>query len=268
MKTNMYSINPIADTSAYTSELAKSMIDKIFFLDKVDANIIIDFGCADGVLLDFISKIFPELTLIGYDLDPEMIQKAIDRGNENIHFTTSWDNVEEIVSLHKGKGHKSCLLMSSVIHEAHSYLSKEDLETMWDQIWGKDAVPFDYIAIRDMMVSRATSRPADPIQVARVRQIFDTDKLDEWEGHWGAIDENWSLVHFLLTYRYEASWKRELQENYLPVNYESFMSSIPAEFMPVFKEHFTLPFLRRKVKSDFGIDLVDRTHIKLVLERT
>jgi hypothetical protein len=74
-------------------------------------------------------------------------------------------------------------------------------------------------------------------------------------------------VHFLLTYRYSGtSWSREVRENYLPTSYEEFMSSVPNEYFPVFKETFTLPFLRRRVKADFGIDLADRTHMKLVLE--
>lgn len=260
---------PINDTDCYTVEMAKSLIDKVFFLDKVDAGLFVDFGCADGAMLAFIDRVFPGVSLVGFDSDEAMVERAR-RTNpgKGIVYTSSWDEVDEQVRRHRTAGVKSCLVLSSVIHEAHSYLSQAGLEAMWNRVWGGDKASFDYVAIRDMMVSRATTRPADPIQVARIRQVFDPERLDEWEAQWGSIDENWSMVHFLLTYLYEKNWSREVRENYLPVSYEAFLSSIPSRFFPVFKEHFTLPFLRRRVREDFGIDLADRTHLKLVLEAT
>lgn len=259
---------PITDTDVYTVEMSKSLIDKVYFLDKVDAGLFVDFGCADGKMLGFIDKVFPGVSLVGFDNDEAMLARAREENpGRGIVYTSSWDEVSKIVQKHRDAGVKACLVLSSVIHEAHSYMTRSEVEAMWSRVWGKE-FRFDYVAIRDMMVSRSTTRPADPLQVARIRQVFNPDKLDEWEAQWGSIEENWSLVHFLLTYRYELNWSREVKENYLPVNYETFLSSIPNRFVPIFKEHFTLPFLRRRVKEDFGIDLADRTHLKLVLEAT
>jgi len=259
---------PIDNANLYIAEMGKSLVDKSFFVDKVDANVFVDFGCADGMMLGFIDKVFPGLTLVGYDNDPEMIRRAkTDNPGSGILYTSSWDEVENAIRKKRAEGQRTCLVLSSVIHEAHSYMSETEMKEMWSRVWGMDGhVRFDYVSIRDMMVSRTTTRPADPIQVARVRQVFDPVRLDEWEAQWGSIEENWSLTHLLLTYRYTENWKRELKENYLPVNYETFLSSIPAQFFPVFKEHYTLPFLRRRVKEHFGFDLSDRTHLKLVLE--
>lgn len=258
---------PISDADLYTSEMSKSLVDKVYFVDKVDAGLFVDFGCADGTMLAFMEKVFPGLSLVGYDNDPEMVERAraVNPGHA-IRYTSSWDEVEETVAKHRDARVRSCLVLSSVIHEAHSYMSESEMRLMWDRVWGHHGLRFDYVAVRDMMVSRSTSRPSDPLQVARIRQVFDPARLDEWEAQWGSIEENWSLVHFLLTYRYTVNWSREVKENYLPVNYEAFLASIPHEFFPVFKEHFTLPFLRRRVKEDFGFDLADRTHLKLVLE--
>ena len=263
----MNAITPILDTVGYNEKMAKSLIDKIYFLDKVDADVFVDYGCANGVMLAFIEKVFPGVTLIGYDNDAQMIEtaKATNPGS-GILFTSDWNEVIEAVKGYKEKGRKACLVLSSVIHEAYSYLSSAELAAMWDQVWGKDGFRFDAIAIRDMMVSRTTSRPSDPMAVARVRQVFDLEKLGEWESNWGSIDENWSLTHFLLTYQYTVNWKREVKENYLPIAYEDFLNSIPRHYVPTFKEHFTLPYLRRSVRKDFGIELADRTHIKLILE--
>lgn len=258
----------ITNTISYTTEMAKSLIDKIYFLDKVDAGLFVDFGCADGIMLDFISKVFPGIILVGYDNDDEMIEKAkVKNAHNDVIFTSSWEEVAKIVSEHRDAGTKSCLVLSSVIHEVHSYLSQTQIDNVWKMVWGTDTIAFDYIAIRDMMVSRTTTRPSDSLQVARVRQLFDIDMLDEWEANWGGIEDNWSLTHFLLTYRYKENWTREVKENYLPVSYEKFMASVPKRFTPIFKEHFTLPFLRRKVREDFGFELADRTHLKLILER-
>lgn len=259
--------SPILDRSTYTTEMAKSLIDKVYFLDKVDAELFVDFGCADGTMIAFIEKVFPGVELVGYDADPTMVARA--RANNpasDAVFTDSWEEVTEIVARRRESGSRSCLVLSSVIHEAYNYLSVGELENFWRRVWGKDGIRFDAVAIRDMMVSRTTSRPSDPIAVARVRQVFDQGRLSDWEANWGSIDENWSLTHFMLTYRYEANWDREVRENYLPIPFEQFLSSVPNEYVPTFKEHFTLPFLRRSVRRDFGIDLADRTHLKLILE--
>src|SRR5690606_6062137 len=109
---------------------------------------------------------------------------------------------------------------------------------------------------------------SDSLSVLKVRQRFDQDKLNEFEVQWGSINENWSLVHFLLKYRYQTNWKREVRENYLPLSYEDLISKIPPGWNPIFHEHFTLPFIRQQVQRDFNIDLQDRTHVKLILKRS
>ena len=41
--------NPIADLNRYNLSMSKSLIDKIFFMDKIDDTIkvIVDYGCAE-----------------------------------------------------------------------------------------------------------------------------------------------------------------------------------------------------------------------------
>ena len=264
----------IADNEWYNAEMAKPLIDKIFFLDKVDAHMFVDFGCANGVMLAFIEKVFPGMTLVGYDVNEEMIEhaRARDPGSAVV-YTSDWNEVIRLVKKYKttapADGNKVCLVLSSLLHELHSYLDDADKQDAYKKIWGDDGIEFDYIAIRDMMASRAASRPSDPIAVARVEQVFEKEHpglLAQWKSRWGDLSENWSYLHFLLKFRYTHNWEREYRENYLPHNYEDFMASIPAKYMPVYKDHFTLPFLRREVKRHFELPLTDATHIKLVLE--
>lgn len=70
--------NPIADLNRYNLSMSKSLIDKIFFMDKIDDTIkvIVDYGCADGALIRFLAPLFPEMTFIGYDKNEDMISRA------------------------------------------------------------------------------------------------------------------------------------------------------------------------------------------------
>lgn len=262
--------NAISDIGRYNAEMAKSLIDKIYFLDKVDASMFVDFGCADGTMLAFVAKLFPDLVLVGYDADEAMMETARSvHGEDRIVFTSDWAIVEKMRREHTASGGKTCLVLSSVIHEMHSYMEDEALNEAFAKIWGDGGEGFDYVAVRDMMVSRAASRAADPLAVARIRQVFGSrnrGKLEQWEARWGSLIENWSLIHFLLTYRYIHNWDREVRENYLPVNTEDFLASVPANMVPIYMDHFTLPFLRRRVAEDFGLDIPDATHLKVVFE--
>lgn len=250
----------IQDPAHYKEEMKKSLIDKIFFVDKINVSMIVDFGCANGIMLDFLQGVFPEYEYIGYDISNDMIEAAKNI-NDIVTFTTDWSEVESRV---KNTGGKKALVLSSVIHEVYSYMSVSDIEEFWQRIWNSG---FDYIVIRDMMVERATSRASDPLMVARIKQIYDKRKLMQWETQWGGLHEQWSLVHFLLTYRYEVNWEREHKENYLPLNLEDLLSLIPSEYFPIYMDHYCLPFIKNKIREDFGIDLQDRTHIKLIVEK-
>lgn len=260
----------IADNAWYNAEMAKSLIDKIFFLDKTDATLFVDFGCADGTLLAFIAKVFPGVTLVGYDVNREMIDRARElHAGSGIVFTDDWNEVVRIEAEHRAKGEKSCVVCNSLTHEIESYLDGDEKTAAYDKIWGRGGIRFHYVALRDMMVSRSASRPSDPFQVARIQQIFEAlhpGLLSQWTARWGTLSENWSLVHFLLTYRYTNSWEREHRENYLPVNLEDFMASVPRGYIAVYRDHFTLPFLRRQVQKDFDITISDPTHLKVVFE--
>lgn len=250
----------IPDMATYVAGMEKSLIDKIYFMDKVEADVFVDFGCADGLLLRTLKKLFPDHHYFGFDLSSEMVEQARSHpDSEGIEFDTSW---EKVVADAKKLNGKTCLILSSVIHEIYAYSNPEEIEEFWRKVWNSG---FDYIAIRDMAVSNSTNRQADPIASIRVRQLFDPKHLQEWENTWGSINENWSLTHFFLTYRYTENWTREVKENYLPISLETLVTMIPPKYFPEHIEHYTLPFLRRVVMCDFGVQLQDRTHIKLIL---
>lgn len=262
---------PINDLPIYLERMGRSVFDKLFAFD-VGADVYVDFGCADGMLLKLVARLFPENIYIGYDNDLMMIERArAEGGADNLSFTSDWDEVRNSIQAARARNRdlKTCVLLFSVIHEIYSY-DRDRVDQFWKRIFGQEqesSIYFDYVVIRDMAVSKSASRPADPIMVARVRQQFEERKIDEWEAQWGSLSENWSLTHFLLTYHYQENWDRELRENYLPIPVEKLLGLFPGHYFPTFISHYSLPFIRRKVRLNFGFDFQEPTHLKLVMER-
>jgi hypothetical protein len=126
----------------------------------------------------------------------------------------------------------------------------------------------DYIAIRDMMVSTRTDRPADPETVKKVRANYDPAKIAEWEEHWGGLENNRSLVHFLLTSPYKENWAREMKEDYLPFNLEDFLAAVPSGYNITHLDHHRHGYSAQRIKKEFdGAELPDNTHVKMILTR-
>lgn len=254
----------ITDYSVYNEGMRKSLLDKIFFMDKIDARVIIDYGCADGTLIHFLHTLFPEYQYIGYDIDEEMLQQARSKFDEDdmvgsILFTSDWEEVKRY-----SKSDVSAVLLSSVIHEVYAYGTRRDVDVMWDRIFTDD---FDYIVIRDMVPSISMDKKSDINDVKNVMRKADPGHLRDFEQVWGSIEQNKNLIHYLLKYRYNDNWSREVKENYFPINREELLSSIPDSYNIEFHEHFILPFVRNTVKKDFSISIKDNTHIKLILKK-
>lgn len=68
--------NPISNYDSYISDMNKSLQDKLFFVNEVKFDVIVDFGCADGSFLYSLSKLKKNIKLIGYDLDDDMLEKS------------------------------------------------------------------------------------------------------------------------------------------------------------------------------------------------
>lgn len=258
MSTPKITDHEITNLDKYNNSMMKSYIDKIFFMDKVDANIFIDYGCADGELIKRLARLFPDCTFVGYDICEKMIEVAKQNNPDNIAFYSDYFIMKRAVDELEGV---KCVILNSIIHEVYAYGAADEF---WSELFNLNT---DYIAMRDMCVSKTASRPSDPIKTMRVRQLHDCDQISGWESRWGSLDENWSLTHFLLTYRYQENWARESRENYLPIPKEELIQKFPRQYRPIHQEHYTLPFIRQKVMEDFDIDLCEQTHLKLIFRR-
>ncbi len=128
-------MSPIANMKTYVDGMRKSLLDKIWFLDKVDSEInsVYDYGCADGALLQMIGEICPGMDLAGYDICQEMIDLAKQAVPGASYLSTS--PRQDLCG--------TVLNASSVFHEIHAY--SPNVADDYHNIFGSGA---SYIAIR------------------------------------------------------------------------------------------------------------------------
>lgn len=261
-------MDKIYNYDSYISRMNRGMLDKLFFLDKVDVDVFVDFGSADGELIYQMNSILSnetrKFTFIGYDIDSEMVHRGNARfiDMDNVSFTSNWNDVKLKMESVSGK---KAVILSSIIHEIYHYLDINGIDTFWNNIYNSG---FDYIIIRDMIPSKTIDRDSNVNDVVKVyRKFFNTKALMDFESIWGRIDNNKNLIHFLLKYKYvEPNWNREVNENYLPLYKERLLSIIPTTYNVRYMEHFALPYIFDMVKRDTGIEIRDNTHLKLILE--
>jgi len=259
-------LTKISNMSVYTEEMKKTLLDKCYFIDKVDAKIIVDFGCADGTLLKFIHDVFGDAyLLIGYDNNLEMIELACQDG-EGIHFVSQWEQVLDLMHSYQQEHSdaQSAIVLNSVIHEVLDYCDSQQIDEFWGRVWSGD---FDFVCVRDMMPNQDIDRYADPDEVAKVRTKANHEKLRDFEENQGPITNNKNLVHYLLKYRYSINWEREVRENYFPLTTRQYLAMIPDNYCIDYYVEYLLPFIKWKVIEDFGITLRDSTHVKVVVRK-
>lgn len=257
---------PISNYDQYIAGMNTTMSDKLFFANSINYDVIVDFGCADGTFLQSLSRMNPNVKIIGYDLDPTMLEIAKKKLPKNALLTDDWNVATSALT-----GYKNSLLnLSSVIHEVYSYSTGNKIKYFWDnQVFGDD---FKYITIRDMIPSVELTRNEMTNfkdDVRKVRQKADKSYLLSFEDKWGSINTSYrNFIHYLLKYKYTDNWNREVNENYLPVTLETIKTKIPTDYKIVMEEDFVLPFLKQQVKKDFGVELTHSTHTKLIIRNT
>lgn len=258
-------LNGIKNFDTYNKNMAKSLIDKIFFWDKIAVSLIVDFGCADGTLIKFLHGMDNEMKFIGYDNNADMVLLANNKfkKEKSISFSFSWERIGLEVAKIRSEGKSSCLLLSSVIHEVIHYSSKKDIDAFWKQVYDTG---FEYICVRDIMPGKSIDRPGNINDYLSVIQKGNKNKIADFESVWGSMENNKNLIHYLLKYRYDDNWEREVKENYFAMYREDFLGLIDEQYEVLYHEHFVSPYVREQIKKDFGITIIDNTHLKLILK--
>lgn len=174
----------ISNYNDYVSGMEKSIEDKLFFLNKLDFDVIVDYGCSNGKLLKIIKDKQPDISVIGYDLDSSMLDQA--SNNVDGLFTNKWG---EVIRHIRQSGFESPLLnLGSVIHELYSYGSSQFINFFWNrQVFSGN---FKYITIRDMIPSLITKKVnyLDDVKIVKSKSDPKLIKSFEKNGdHWKKI---------------------------------------------------------------------------------
>ncbi|WP_269929959.1 hypothetical protein [Aminobacter sp. HY435] len=246
------------------------MVDKLFFVERVPGEVTVfaDFGCADGYLLRQLHmerREWPggwDCHFIGYDHNPDMIREAKARRTIGVYeFTSDFAMFAARLDRHHRLGRKSCLVLSSVVHEV---LSQDPLqfEAFWHNI---RLLGCDYIAVRDMAVEeRAHHVSPEPAEYAAT---WDNDRIRTVVYNERPTRAGW--LQALLKADYADNFENELRENYFPLTAEQWLNftTIGTGYKLRHFEHAPLAFLQRKWREQYGIYVPDPTHIKLLLQK-
>lgn len=272
----------------YNEQMRKSMEDKLFFLKLLPAEdnyVFVDFGCADGTMLNILSDMLEhnrnKYSYIGYDISDTMINlaKANFHGDADtdIHYFTDWEDVEKqlktyITHTTYYEQKKYVLILSSVIHEVYSYSDMKQILEFWYHVTNTN---FDYIVVRDMCPTTDIDRPTDEFMLhtlnnmIRDREPYNT-LINDFEAIHGSIENNKNFIHFLLKYRYQINWEREVKENYFPIYVEDLLTAITGEekYRIMYIKRFIVPFIKKQIYNDFRVDVRDFTHIKAIFKKS
>ena len=257
-------MNSILNYDFYNNEMQKGLSDKLFFMKNEDilknVRTIMDYGCADGALIQEMSALYPSINFVGFDLDEEMVRQANLRKIDKAYF---FDNFEKA----KKKMDVDAILCSSVIHEVYSYGTKESIDLFWNNLNNGN---HDYIIIRDMSMSKddPANETLDMKMLNNVLKYGDSNQVREFENIWGRFRTTSDIIHFLFKYRYTDNWKREVEENYFPVFNEDYDKLIDmSKFEKIYHEHYLLPYQKEIILKDFNVEIKSKTHVKMIFKR-
>lgn len=256
----------IPDRETYNKGMARTIIDKIFFLSHVDADVFVDFGCGNGETLRAISNFIPKSVCIGYDISLKMLEEAKSMSPSDFIFSNSLANLERVVCKQREEGKKVCLILSSVIHEIYSYSTPQEIHDFW--VFANEWGLFDYIAIRDMTYSSLDDKFSH-IELAHLTKIASRDynkEINDFTRKWGSLEKGTNAIHFLLKYQYEQNWEREVEENYLPISFSTYFKKL-SFYNCIYQHRYALPYIKKCVLRDFGLELKIPTHCQLIFER-
>ncbi len=249
-------MSPINNYNVYISGMEKFMEDKLFWLDKIpkeDYSVVVDYGCANGAFLKKVRENNPDCFVCGIDIDDWMLNEA------RMKFDTNATFINEVYLSQPSHLQGDVLNLSSVIHEIYSYKQPAEIYNFWNYALGHK-----YICIRDMVYDWVSLNNYIP-PILPVKDKEEYKRRKEFEAIWGSISKPKNFEHYMLKYRFVENWSKEVKENYLPLGYDSLIAMARMSgYEIIYSELYTLPFLKEKIKEDWGIDFTLPTHIKMI----
>lgn len=247
------------DIKSYVELMKNALKEKLFFLDYINLNDydnIVDFGCANGALLQNI-YVENNAKFIGYDHNSTMINFAKKEQNslqKNLYFTSNFDEINDL----KGK---SLIILSSVLHENEkNHVAFSSTLSLLEK--------FDTIVIRDMYFDEKLNKSISSFDRQILKDKIKPYIFNEFEEKYGKITTLKQYYHLLLKYDYEKNWANEILEDYFSFDFNRLISTLLNENYEIkLFSHEILKFKKDKVENELKIDYNMPTHLKLILKR-
>ena len=285
----------IKDKAGYNEKMRLGIIDKAWFISEYagwnNIRTIVDFGCADGALIQVLKICMPEKEFIGVD-NSDFMRDVFSKNTGCRVF----ESLDDLLNNYPLELDKTALILGSVIHEVYSYSpEEEEIARFWDNV-----KKFKVVAIREMLL------PSDGVVCAsewvrkNVRNNWDREyekQLVDHERIWGRIDAPIgtaigpngtkydvtdemdtqemefipalkSFMKLMLSFTYTKNWERELLEDYLPLSKEDYEQIADDMGMKIkFEWVGSYGYFKAIYPGLKYWDEVPDTHIRLLLER-
>lgn len=244
----------------YLDRMRIGMYDKCWFLANIDIDVttIIDFGCADGSLFNFLEAMYPgRFTYVGIDNNQEFLDKCPRIPGRTIYFQSIYQVDNEV------NWDKAILVMNSVCHEIYSYVDTCETKHILQYAIEHNV---RHIAIRDMCF-----RAKKGITATEWIAIDDAfaERYPEQYAANIALNRDWREL--AMKYTYTENWDREVQEQYfhptLLLDVKAVASIDPRYEMNT--QYFYIPQQIKRIERDIGIEWPEltTTHVKIWISR-
>lgn len=248
------------DLNGYILRLDNALKEKLFFVDKINLyeyDLIIDFGCATGTLLNEISLIAKHagVKLVGYDCSEDMLTRAKTL-HPHLLFTSSFDQLI-MWMLHACK---PLVIFSSVLHE---------IPVSNDSAW-KDI--YEVMQHAHTVVVRDMKRPSNNEPISNITRKRVLSQVAPWqaemfESKWGKIADKENLYRFFLMNEFVDNFETEVEEDYFNVPWSEIAWKLEVTHNTLYERSYVLPYRKAQVKKRFNHVLNDITHREIILQK-
>lgn len=244
---------------SYMAEMSKGVQEKLFFLDKLPLGThLLDFGCADGFLMNEIHRVRPDIVLAGLDLSEEALHSVYEKSSDFLLFKTN----REAESWLKQISAPTAFFASSVLHEVCHYGGN----TAWEDFW-ELASEFQHFAFRDFSLTETEGLAADQKFVDDVKAKLPSWQVQSYENVWGKIKTNKDALHLLLKAPWISSWERESEENYFPIYRRELTNAATTAFKHGTINPYRHAYSNERSRSEFEIEIPVSTHIQIFMKK-
>ena len=206
---------------SYYERMGKNVQEKTDFiiqeLQTGDYNKVLDFGCANGVVTEYLAQMFPKIKFYGYDC-AEVTNTNLERQSqnpmgkeENVFYIEDLNPIIYKTNYGLCIDNKTLVILSSVLHE--NFMQNHFTEK-FEKAWYKYLRFAEAIAIRDMRGDFFLRQTNGIVQDLIARTLYRDNYKEEMEEDYFSI-QWWLLGDYMQNENYEKIYEHWYMNQYL-----------------------------------------------------